>query len=106
MGINPSYFKGEDLPVEKVTWYDAKMYCEKSGKRLPEEWEWEKAVRADTSSAFYWRDGSPDLYARHKGNANKKTHPVGLKKTMPLIISIWQETCGSGLFPTTKVGGR
>jgi len=25
---NPSYFKGDDLPVETVTWTDAKAYCE------------------------------------------------------------------------------
>ena len=77
MEKTPSYFKGENLPVEKVTWYDAKKYCERLGKRLPEKWEWEKAIRSETISPFYWMDGSPDLYAWSKGNANKKTHAVG-----------------------------
>ncbi|OGW13960.1 MAG: hypothetical protein A3K09_01915 [Nitrospinae bacterium RIFCSPLOWO2_12_FULL_47_7] len=37
MGKNPSNFKGSNLPVEKVTWYEANEYCGKVGKRLPTE---------------------------------------------------------------------
>jgi formylglycine-generating enzyme required for sulfatase activity len=64
MGKNPSRFKGDNLPVERVTWQEAKEYCERIGKRLPTGKEWEKAARAGTSSLYYWGT------ALEKNNAN------------------------------------
>ncbi len=56
MGHNPSSFKGDDLPVEGATWYEAQSYCEQMGKRLPTEAEWEKAARGGSQTVYAWGD--------------------------------------------------
>lgn len=80
MQTNPAFFKGQDRPVEKVNWFEARDYCYKVGKRLPTEWEWEKAAKAGAATRYYWGDQMDDQYAWHKGNSGKQTHPVGQKK--------------------------
>jgi len=83
MGKNYSYFKGcPDCPVEKVTWFEAKEYCGKVGKRLPTEWEWEKAAKAGTTTTYYWGESESMMgdYAWYESNSGSKTHPVGQKK--------------------------
>ncbi|MFZ9739838.1 MAG: SUMF1/EgtB/PvdO family nonheme iron enzyme, partial [Prochlorotrichaceae cyanobacterium] len=58
IGSNPAYFKGEDRPVENVSWNDAIAFCqrlsERSGKPydLPSEAQWEYACRAGTTTPF------------------------------------------------------
>jgi formylglycine-generating enzyme required for sulfatase activity len=54
----PSFFRGDDLPVETVSWYEATEFCQRLSAvtglsmRLPSEAEWEYACRAGTKSAF------------------------------------------------------
>jgi formylglycine-generating enzyme len=101
MGTNPSKFKGANHPVEQVTWYDAKAYCEKVGKRLPTEWEWEKAAKAGTTTKFYWGNdvGSNNANCRGCGSHwdNKKTAPVGSFAANPFGLhdmsgNVWEWT--------------
>ncbi len=72
-GLKPSHFKGDQLPVESITYFDAEAYCKAVGGRLPTEAEWEYAARGGTASELY---GELDKIAWHEGNSDGKTHPV------------------------------
>jgi len=89
MGENPSYFKGDNLPVEQVSWEDVQRFIrklnEKEGSdkyRLPSETEWEYAARAGTTTRYYFGDGVSELpdYAWYSDNSEGRTHPIGQKK--------------------------
>ncbi|MBE9112495.1 formylglycine-generating enzyme family protein, partial [Nodosilinea sp. LEGE 07298] len=57
---DPSRFKGDQNPVESVSWYDTVEFCNRLSKhtgrayRLPSEAEWEYACRANTNTPFYF----------------------------------------------------
>jgi len=82
MGGDQSRFKGDNLPVETVSWDDAKDFCRKLSQmtgeeyRLPTEAEWEYACRAGTTGAYA---GDPDAMAWYGMNSGRGTHPVGRK---------------------------
>ena len=100
MGNNPSYFKGDNLPVEKVSWDDCQEFISQlnriTGKtfRLPTEAEWEYAARGGKKSCGYQYSGSNDIsdVAWCLGNSGSNnhdwgnTHAVGTKQGNELGI--------------------
>ena len=103
MGENPSNFKGDDLPVECVSWIKAMEFCERlsamTGKiyTLPTEHQWEFAALGGGKSKYYKYSGSDDIdkVAWHAQNADHKTHPVGTKEPNELGIydmtgNVWE----------------
>ncbi|NEQ71088.1 MAG: formylglycine-generating enzyme family protein, partial [Symploca sp. SIO2D2] len=69
---DPSLFKGENMPVERVSWYDAVEFCarlsKKTGRtyRLPSEAEWEYACRAGTTTPFHFGETITCQLANYK----------------------------------------
>lgn len=87
MGNNPSWYEGDDLPVENINWNDAKEFTARlsqmTGKkfRLPTDDEWEFAAKGGIYSKGYQYSGSDDIenVAWYKDNSGRKTHPVKTK---------------------------
>ena len=94
MGRKPSFFEGDNLPVEWVSWNDCQKFISKLNKmtgrrfRLPTEAEWEYAARGGKKSRGYQYSGSSNIsdVAWYDGNSGSKTHPVGTKQANELGI--------------------
>ena len=100
MGSNPSSTEfTPDLPVNKVTWHEAREFCRRTTEqersrgtlpigylyRLPTEAEWEYACRAGTTTMYSFGDDPALLgeHAWHEGNSDFKYQKVGTKKPNP-----------------------
>ncbi len=89
LNLDPSCFKGNDRPVERISWYDAVEFCQRLSRetgrayRLPSEAEWEYACRAGSESKWCFGNNENELkdYAWYANNSNAQTHPVGEKKS-------------------------
>jgi eukaryotic-like serine/threonine-protein kinase len=100
-GDNPAQFKGENRPVENVTWEDAISFCQqlsdKTGNlyRLPSEAEWEYACRAGTTSPFYFGETIIAELANFASDNVYRAAPTGINRS---------QTTDVGSFPPNEFG--
>jgi len=98
---DPSDFKGNNRPVENVSWEDAQEFCKrlssKTGKdyRLPSEAQWEYACRAGTTTPFHYGEIITTELASYNGDYSYNNSPKGEYR---------RETTDVGLFPANEWG--
>lgn len=104
MGSNPSRFKGNNLPIERVSWEDCQEFIKRLNSltglnfRLPTEAEWEYAARGGAKSRGYKYSGSNDInaVAWYDNTTNYKgTMPVATKRANELGLydmtgNVWE----------------
>jgi formylglycine-generating enzyme required for sulfatase activity len=98
---DPAYFKGDDRPVERVSWYDAIEFCERLSRqtnrcyRLPSEAEWEYACRGGTIKPFYFGETITGELANYIAKKIYCEESSQLDR---------QETTNAGSFPPNAFG--
>ena len=98
---DPSRFKGDNLPVENVSWDDAVEFCKRlsvhSGRayRLPSEAEWEYACRASTTTPFHFGETLTSELANYRATDTYGSGPKGEYR---------EQTTEVGSFPANAFG--
>jgi hypothetical protein len=124
---NPARFKGDNRPVERVSWQEAVEFCARlsahTGReyRLPTEAEWEYACRAGTTTPFSFGETITTDLANYRGTAEPYNGGPkggienallmrGSFRPMGLACMTCTATCGSGVrmcgTPTMRVRRR
>jgi formylglycine-generating enzyme required for sulfatase activity len=98
---NPSRFIGDELPVERVNWYEAREFCKRLSREtkreywLPSEAEWEYACRAGTTTPFYFGETITGKLANYNASYTYSGEPNGEYR---------QQTTPVGQFPPNAFG--
>jgi formylglycine-generating enzyme required for sulfatase activity len=80
---DPSHFKGDNRPVEQISWYEAAEFCKRLHRhakrpyRLPSEAQWEYACRAGSQTPFYFGDTISPALANYRGTTDYNGGPEG-----------------------------
>jgi formylglycine-generating enzyme required for sulfatase activity len=89
----PSHSKGNNLPVESISWYDAIEFCArlshytKREYRLPSEAEWEYACRAGTTTPFYFGETITTDLANYNGKDPYGRGSKGTESDKPTAVN-------------------
>jgi formylglycine-generating enzyme required for sulfatase activity len=100
---DPSSFKGDERPVETVSWYDAVEFCARLARhtgrhyRLPTEAEWEYACRAMTIKPFHFGETLTSELANYEGTKAFANGPVGEYRQETTLVNFFKVANAFGL---------
>ena len=101
LNAEPSHFKGDNRPVEQISWWEAVEFCDRLSQRtqrtyrLPSEAEWEYACRAGTTTPFHFGETITTDIANYDGNYTFGAGPNGEYR---------EQTTAVGGFPANAFG--
>ncbi|QFS52260.1 formylglycine-generating enzyme family protein [Nostoc sphaeroides] len=101
---DPSEFKGDDLPVEQISWYEAVEFCDRLSKqtnryyRLPSEAEWEYACRSGTTAPFHFGETITSDLANYSSEGTYGDAPKGKSLSKTTKVSNFKFANAFGLY--------
>ena len=101
---DPSIFKGDNRPVETVSWYDAMEFCARLSQhtgrtyRLPSEAEWEYACRGGTTTPFHFGGTLSTEIANYRGTQTYGDGIEGISREKTTEVGSFGVVNAYGLF--------